>query len=86
MWKLSRIKTGTPIITFSTPESLTAILEYLKIDPPITFESPLFRSNKIKDMAISDGGFDKYFHMLNDKCGFGKPNLQAKFRSHACWP
>ena len=83
MWKLSRIKTGTPIITFSTPESLTAILEYLKIDPPMTLESPLFRSNKIKDMAISDEGFGKYFNQLNDKCGFGKPNSQAKFRSHA---
>jgi len=83
MWKLSRVKTGTSIITFSTPESLEAILEYLKIDPPETLESPLFRSNKIKGMPISDGGFDKYFHMLNDKCGFGKPNLQSKFRSHA---
>jgi integrase len=83
MWTLSRVKTGTPIITFSTPESLIAILEYLKIDPPASLESPLFRSNKIKDKEISDGGLDKYFHMLNNKCGFGKPNLQSKFRSHA---
>lgn len=82
-WKLMRIKTEAPLITFSTPESVTAILEYIKIDPPLTLESPLFRSNKVKDKEISDGGLIKYFHKLNELCGFGKSHLQGKFISHS---
>jgi hypothetical protein len=68
MWKLYRGKTGTSIITFSTPESLEAILYYLKLDPPESLEAilyylkldppeslddPLFRSRKFKGKPLS---------------------------------
>jgi hypothetical protein len=61
-------KTGTSIITFSTPESLEAILYYLKLDPPESLEDilyylkldppeslddPLFRSRKFKGKPLS---------------------------------
>ena len=82
-WKISRIKTGTPIITFCTSESLVAILDYLKIDPPLQLESPLFRSSYKKEIGISPIGLAKYFKKINELCKFGTPNLQIKFRSHA---
>jgi len=83
IWKITRIKTETPIITFSTPESLTAILEYLKIDPPEKLESFLFRSNRKKETELGGIPLSQYFKKLNDKCGFGEPDRQVKFRSHA---
>jgi hypothetical protein len=46
-------KTGTSIITFSTPESLEAILYYLKLDPPESLDDPLFRSRKFKGKPLS---------------------------------
>jgi integrase len=82
MWKLDRVKTGTSIITFSTPESLEAILYYLKLDPPASLEDPLFRSRKFKGKPLSQVGFAKHFQTINERC-VGIPNLQSKFRSHA---
>ena len=64
MWKFNRVKTGTPIITFSTPESLEAILYYLKLDPPASLESPIFRSRKFKEKPLSQVGFAKQFQTI----------------------
>jgi integrase len=80
-WKITRIKTGKGYVTFSTPESITAIIDYLRIDPPLHRESPLFRK-QYRDKSITDAAFFKQFFDLNRKCGFGKPDRQAYFRSH----
>lgn len=79
-WHIIRIKTEMPYVTFSSPESLTAILDYLKTDPPKTLEDPLFRTgvNPTRHQT-----FCFYFQRLNNKCNFGKPDLQSFFRSHA---
>lgn len=79
-WNIIRIKTEMPYITFSTPESLTAILDYLKSDPPGSITDPLFRNH---GKPIQNIPFYTYFLRLNKKCGFGKPDRQSFFRSHS---
>lgn len=80
-FKIIRVKTGTPIITFCTPECLTRLLEYLKQDPPTKLTDPLFRT--LEGKPLRDNVIARYFQTLNKKCGFGKTNRQVKFRSHA---
>jgi integrase len=82
-WKFTSIKTNSPSITFSTPESLTYLFDYLKLKPPETLDTPLFRSNKFPTKSISRSGFLRYFYELNKRCGFGKVGSQSKFRSHS---
>jgi integrase len=79
-WHITRVKTEMPYITFSSPESLDAILDYLKIEPPINIKDPLFRGPK--NNRINNRTFHIYFNRLNKKCGFGKPDRQAFLRSH----
>jgi integrase len=79
-WHITRIKTEMPYITFSSPESLTAILNYLEIKPTENIEDPLFRNPHNNQMDIET--FYKYFLRLNKTCGFGTPDRQAFFRSH----
>ena len=81
-WKIQRKKTKVSYVTFSTIESINAILDYLKIYPPESLESPLFRIGKT-DKILGERTFHDYFKWLNDKCKFGKHNYQIKFRSHA---
>jgi len=82
-WKITAEKNNIAFITFSTPESLEAILDYLKLKPPRDLKCPLFRSNRFPDQGISKPAFMKYFKDLNDLCGFGKIDKQIKFRSHS---
>ena len=79
-WNINRIKTEMPYTTFSSPESLTAILDYLKSDPPKNLEDPLFRTGIKPTRHIT---FYVYFQRLNNRCNFGKPDLQSFFRSHS---
>jgi len=83
MWNLIRQKTKNSFITFSSPESLTAIIEYLKLDPPLNIDSPIFRSSRNNNLPIGDNGFHRYFYRLNEKCGFGNNGNQIFFRPHA---
>ncbi len=82
-WKVTAIKTNTPFVTFSTPESLEILLEFLKTEPPENSDKPLFPSQRLHKQALSPRGFIEYFQQLNKKCEFGRPNRQDKFRSHA---
>lgn len=83
VWQITRIKTNKPFITFSTPESLDALLDYLKSEPPRYYKTPLFRGSNSQTEALGDKGLFQYLKRLNEKCGFGKPDRQIKFRSHA---
>jgi integrase len=78
-WNIQRIKTEMAYVTFSSPESIEAILKYLKSDPPQKLDDPLFRTG-IKPTRHET--FCVYFQRLNKRCGFGKPDRQAYFRSH----
>jgi hypothetical protein len=71
-----------PYTTFSSPESLTAIINYLIKYPPLNRESPLFRTDRTNESTKSYA-FSTYFLRLNNTCGFGKPDRQSFFRSHA---
>lgn len=82
-WRIIRIKTNSPYVTFSTPESLDAILTYLKIDPPIRKDVKLFRAQHNAVGSMNRINFHNYFHELNDRCGFGKNGRQVFMRSHA---
>jgi integrase len=82
-WKFTSIKTNSPSITFSTPESLTYLFDYLKLKPPEKLDTPLYRSNKYPTRSMSRSGFLKYFYELNKRCGFGKVGTMSKFRSHS---
>ncbi|MBZ2165405.1 tyrosine-type recombinase/integrase [Methanobacterium spitsbergense] len=82
-WRITAIKTNTKFFTFSSPESLEKIIEYLKSEPPKTLNRYLFRSGRYPDKPISSRAFMGYFNYLNKKCGLGKPYKQNKLRSHA---
>jgi integrase len=79
-WNITRIKTDMKYVTFSSPESVEAILNYLKSDPPHKLSDPLFRTGP---KPTKHETFCIYFQRLNDRCNFGKPDLQSFFRSHA---
>jgi integrase len=68
-------------VTFSSPESVDAIINYLKTKPTNKMEDHLVRGPKNK--SIDHKAFFMYFNRLNCKCGFGKPDREAFFRSHA---
>jgi len=80
-WRITRIKTDMPYVTFSSPESVYAIINYLKTKPTNNMEDPLFRGPSNK--SVDHKAFFMYFNRLNRKCGFGKPDREAFFRSHA---
>lgn len=81
-WQLTRKKTGKPFISFSTPESLDILLEYLKSDPPQKLETPLIRGYD-PNKPLNRRALFKHLERINDKCEFGKPHRQIKIRSHA---
>ena len=81
-WQLTRKKTRKPFISFSTPESLDILLEYLKSDPPQKLETPLIRGYD-PNKPLNRRALFKHLERINDKCEFGKPHRQIKIRSHA---
>ena len=85
VWDIVRKKTQTPYKTFSTPESIHAIVEYLidnqrKNKPIKSKDDYLFAVN---GKPMKGNTLDQIFKSLNDKCGFGKQGYQRFFRSHA---
>ena len=78
VWHITRIKTGVPYFTFSSPESVKAIIIYLKellLQRPITNDEKLFGMLS-HTLAI-------IFERLNDKCNFGwVKNTHRFFHSH----
>lgn len=83
-WKKNRIKTGIYFITFSSPESVTAILTYLldreKQNNPITGRKHYLFGYQSEPMNRDT--FTKYFTRLNDKCGFGIVGNYRYLTSH----
>ena len=85
VWKIRRIKTGMPYITFSTHESLTAIADYIlsqerdknHIKTP---DDWLFDSSN-KQTASSTLIY--YLRKINDTLGCGFSGRQRKFKAHS---
>ena len=82
-WRIKRIKTGMFYFTYSSPESIYAILDYLlareRNSTSIELNSPLFASN---NKLMSAKSFVNYFGDLNDTCGFGFVGRQHFFKAH----
>ena len=82
-WNIQRIKTGLNYTTFSTPESIYSILDYLEKYPSTALSDPLFKSQVETIPNLKPKTIFQYFHRLNINCGFGKPNRQSFLRSHS---
>jgi len=83
-WNIRRIKTSEKHNTFSTPESIFAILNSLELQQPSNIERKLFIPRKYSDsnkIELDPSAFSKTFQRINDKCGFGIKNGQCKFHS-----
>jgi len=81
-WYIQRVKTKNHYYTFSTYESIDAIIQYLKKEPPTDVNDYLFRATKKYGGQMRRKTFTNYFTELNKKCGFGIPHRQIFFRSH----
>ena len=84
-WRIKRYKTGMPYITFSTPESMEALILYMNKRtkdgyPFKSLKDYIFLSNGKK---ITDSVLAIYFNRLNNAIGFGKVGHYAFFHSHA---
>ena len=85
IWKIRRIKTGMPYITFSTHESLIAIADY------ILSQERDKNHSKIPDDWLFDASNKQtasstliyYFRKLNDTLGCGFSGRQRKFKAHS---
>jgi integrase len=98
-WEIQRIKTNGKYTTFSTPESIFAILNYLEKQPPERMNRKLFvprryspkgaKMDNIYKKAVASfsslnpSAFSATFQRINKKCGFGKQNGHSKFRSNS---
>jgi len=80
-WKIRRVKTDYPYVTFSTKESLEYILLYLEsTTPPLSLGEQLFKNKWGRPLAPNV--FSQYFRDLNNRCGFGMQGRSIYFRSH----
>jgi acyl carrier protein len=59
-------------VTFSTPESIHFILDYLNKYPPESPDDFLFRSQRNPTKPSSDRAFQKYFQKINQEAGWKK--------------
>ncbi len=81
-WQIKKIKSGINYVTFNTPESTQAILDYLK-DREMnnklvkSFEDPLFVNTWNKPLAKSVHG--AIFKRINNKAGFGHLDGKRRF-------
>ncbi|OEC84933.1 MULTISPECIES: tyrosine-type recombinase/integrase [Methanobacterium] len=81
-WKIRRYKTNMPYITFNSPESTHAIIDYIfyryKMNKPVkNINDYLFTT---KDNAhITKGNHQKIFMRLNDRVGFGRRAEKRRF-------
>lgn len=81
-WKIKRLKTGMPYITFSSHESISAIIDYLE-DRKFQIKNEndwLFDTfgKQIKRKTLIDN-----FIEINDRADLGKLGRQRFFRAHA---
>lgn len=81
-WQIVKLKSGIPYITFNSPESTQAILDYLmdreRNNKPIeTLDDPLFVNTWNKPLAKSVHG--AIFKRINEKAGFGHLDGKRRF-------
>jgi integrase len=81
-WNVRRKKTNMDYVTFSSPESIIYILEYLIQSPPKDLKSPLFRIAKNSDTGLTYGTLNMKFARMNDELGYGKIGTNRFFHSH----
>ena len=86
-WSIRRFKTNMPYVTFNSPESTAAIIDYLHYRTE--HRSPNKHIKKANDFLfeargnqMSLRGIMAYFERLNDRCNFGYLGRQRFFRSH----
>ena len=79
IWRKKRRKSLIPHITFSTPESIHFILDYLNKYPPNSPDDFLFRSQRNPTKPSSDRAFQKYFQKINETAGWGKKGYTHYF-------
>lgn len=81
-WKIRRFKTQMPYITFNSPESTLAIIDYIffrynRNKPVKNLEDPLFISQYNNQVAAQS--HQKIFQRVNDKVGFGNRTEKRRF-------
>jgi integrase len=83
-WRIKRYKTRMPYITFSTPESMEALLLYmnqrLENYPINSLDDWIFLSEGVK---MTSHTLSTYFRRLNKDAGFPKLEHSVFFHSHA---
>ena len=79
-WHITRYKTGMPYITFNSPESINAIIDYLidrnKTNPITSLEDPLFIAN---GKQIEEHTFAAIYRRINQRANFGKRSENREF-------
>jgi integrase len=87
VWKIHRFKTGMPYITFNSPESTQAIVDYLleretKNKGVKNLDDPLFVSSY--NTQITGQGMVFIFRRINERAGFGRSKERNRrfFTSH----
>lgn len=79
IWHDYRRKNDIEYLTFSSPESVRYIIDYLKHSPPSKLDGPLFRT---KDKMMRHGAFMNYFTQLNRRCKFTTVTNEGLMASH----
>jgi Phage integrase family len=79
IWRRRRERTGILHVTFSTPESIHFILDYLDKYPPESPDDFLFRSQHNLTKPSSDRAFQKYFQKINQAAGWKKKGYTHYF-------
>lgn len=70
IWRMWRFKTGKQHITFSSPESLNFILDYLDEHPPSGEEVPIFRSYNNESTRMKYNTMNRYLANKNKQLGW----------------
>lgn len=78
-WNVTRVKVNMAYYTFSSPESNSAIMMYLKTRKNLDDESWLF-SDQVNPISINT--LTGYMKRMNDKCSFGYVGKQRFFHVH----
>lgn len=80
-WDIRRVKTGMPYFTFSSPESLLAIADYLE-----DYNGKKYLFCAPRGGQLWPGNVVYSFGKINTACGFGKVGSQRFFHSHGLRP
>ncbi|MGZ7068954.1 MAG: hypothetical protein ACXVHT_11670 [Methanobacterium sp.] len=79
IWQRRKEKSLIQHVTFSSPESIHFILDYLGKYPPESTNDFLFRSQRNISKPSSDRAFQKYFQKINQAAGWKKKGYSHYF-------